>query len=170
MSYYPDYEPESLFIAQTAGQVVGALLGAVDTYQFENIYRKKIKPCLLMRTLAWKYGSPGWLPAILKTEWAEREVRAPTVDRSQYPAHLHIGVLPEWRRKGIGTELMNNFIEYLKINRIPGFHLYASSHHPMGIAFYEKLGLEKLGQFHWRLHDGFEWRDVIETIYGIQLS
>ncbi len=28
MSYYPDFEPESLFVAEVNGQVVGALLGA----------------------------------------------------------------------------------------------------------------------------------------------
>lgn len=166
MSYYPDYEPESLFVAEVDGQVVGALQGAVDTYLFEEVYRQRIRPLLVRRCLAGAYGWPGWLPAILRTEWAGRQIKAPGVDRSRYPAHLHIGLLTEWRRQGLGTQLMERFTAYLRQRGIAGYHLYASSFHPMGVAFYEKLGLELLGQFDWRLHTGFEWLEVTERIYA----
>lgn len=165
MSYYPDYEPESLFVAEVDGQVVGALQGAVDTYRFEQVYRQRIRPLLARRFLRGAYGWPGWLPAVLRTEWAGRQVKAPKVDRSQYPAHLHIGLLPEWRRQGLGTQLVRAFAAYLRQRGISGYHLYASSFHTLGVAFYEKLGLELLGQFGWRIHTGFEWVDVTERIY-----
>ena len=106
MSYYPDFEPESLFVAEINQRVVGALLGAVDTGRFEQVYRQRIRPWLMWRGLTGAYGWPGWLPAVVATEWEERKIRAPKVNRTQYPAHLHIGVLPEWRRQGIGTALM----------------------------------------------------------------
>ena len=166
MSYYPDYEPESLLVAEVDGRVVGALQGAVDTYRFEEVYHSQIHPLLVRRCIAGVYGWPGWLPAVLRTEWAEREVKAPKVDRSQYPAHLHISLLPAWRRQGLGTQLMERFSDYLRQRGVPGYHLYASSFHPLGVAFYNKLGLELLGQFDWRLHTGFEWVDVTERIYA----
>lgn len=169
MSYYPDYEPESLFVAEMNGQVVGALQGAVDTSRFAEVYQKHIRPLLLRRCLAGAYGWPGWLPAILCTEWADREVKAPSFNRKQYPAHLHIGLLPEWRRMGLGTELMERYAAYLRQRGIPGYHLFVSSFHPLGVAFYKKLDLELLGQFDWRLHTGYEWLDVTERIYGKRL-
>ena len=80
-------------------------------------------------------------------EWAERKVIAPEIDRNQYPAHLQLGILAEWRRLCIGTALMMQFADYLKKNGNPGIHLYGSSYHALGVAFYQKLGLELLGQF-----------------------
>lgn len=170
MSYYPDYEPESLFVAEVEGQVVGALLGAVDTGHFEQVYRQYIHPILFRRGLIGAYGWPGWLPAVLRTEWAGRQIKAPQVDRGQYPAHLHIGILPAWRRQGLGSELMQRFAVYLRQRDIPGYHLYASSFHPLGVAFYNKLGLECLGQFDWPLHTGFEWKTVTERIFARRLD
>ena len=43
-----------------------------------------------------------------------------------------------------------------------GYHLYASSYHRLGVAFYHTLGLEQLGKFEWRLHTGFEWVNVTD--------
>jgi GNAT superfamily N-acetyltransferase len=169
MSYYPDLEPESLFVAEIKGQVVGALLGAVNTERFEQAYHKRIRPMLARRFLAGAYGKPGWLPAFLRTEWANRAVKTDLVDRSLYPAHLHIGVLPAFRRQGLGTNLMVKYAEYLHSCGIPGYHLFASSFHPLGIAFNQKLGLTLLGQFDWKLHTGFEWLNVTEAIFAHRL-
>ena len=170
MSYYPECEPESLFVAEFAGQVVGALLGAVDTRRVEQVYRQRIRPRLLYRMLCGAYGWPGWLLALLHTEWAGRQVQAPEVDLERYPAHLHIGILPEWRRQGLGSALMVRYETYLRQRGVSGYHLYASSFHPLGVAFYHRLGLELLGQFDWRLHTGFEWLAVTEMIFGRKLE
>ena len=170
LSYYPDYEPESLFVAEVDGQVVGALLGAVDTRRFEQVYRQRVRLPVLRRMLGGAYGWPGWLPAVLRTEWAGRQVQAPEVDLKRYPAHLHIGMLPEWRRQGWGGALMAHYETYLRQRGVCGYHLYASSFHPLGVAFYHKLGLEFLGQFDWRLHTGFEWLEVTEKIFARRLA
>lgn len=169
MSYYPDYEPESLFVAEVDGQVVGALLGAVDTGRFEDVYRKRIRPLLVRHFFTGTYGKPGWVLAILRTEWANRVVKPGLVERNLYPAHLHIGILPAYRRRGLGTNLMAKFGEYLHSRGIPGYHLFASSFHPLGIAFYQKLGLKLLGRFNWSLHTGFKWMMVTESVFAYSL-
>jgi hypothetical protein len=61
---------------------------------------------------------------------------------------------------------MSEFEGYLQLQEVPGYHCYASSFHPMGVAFYRKLGLKELGSFPWRFHSGVEWLDVIEMIFG----
>jgi len=170
LSYFTDYEPKSLFVAEAQGQIVGALLGAVDTARCGQVYKQHIRPMLRRRCLLGAYGWPGWLPAVVRTELAERHVQAPEVDRGRYPAHLHIGVLPAWRRQGIGPALIAQFSRYLTGRGVPGWHLYVSSYHPLGLAFYQKLGLELLGQFDWRLHDGQRWLTVTERIFGLRLD
>jgi GNAT superfamily N-acetyltransferase len=168
--YYTGYEPETLLVAEAQGAIVGALLGAVNTERYRQIYKRCIRPMLIRQCLSGAYGFPIWYLAVLKTDIASRNLVTPEVDLHQYPAHLHIGVLADWRRRGIGTNLMQDYEETLHQKKIPGYHLYASSFHPMGVAFYRKLSLEDLGQFNWRFHDGYKWSTVTEYIFGKRLN
>jgi len=169
MSHYYTHEPESTFIATADRQVVGALLGAVDTRRCEQVYEPQTRRLLCRQTLAGVYGWPAWWWADFLTEQAGRKIAYPGIDLVKYPAHLHIGLLPEWRRQGIGTRLTQAYEEYLRSKGIPGYHLYAASFHPLGMAFYRKSGMEVLGQFQWRFHTGYHWLNVEETIFGKKL-
>jgi GNAT superfamily N-acetyltransferase len=169
MSHYFDLEPESILVAEGDGQVAGALLGSVDMQRTEENHRRYTKPLLLKRTLSDVYGWPAWLWADWLTDLAGWKIDRPPIDLGKYPAHLHIGILPEWRRKGIGSALMDGYEDYLRSRGVPGYHLYASSFHPMGVAFYRKIGLETIGQFEWRFHNGYRWLDVLETIFAKRL-
>jgi len=54
--------------------------------------------------------------------------------------HLHlgpIGVSPETQRKGIGTALMNRYIEHLEQERAAG---YLETDRPENVDFYKKFG------------------------------
>jgi hypothetical protein len=66
----------------------------------------------------------------------------------------------------MGTAIMYEFERYLQEQNVPGYHLYASIFHPMGMAFYRKLGLKEMESFQWRFHNGVEWLDVTEMIFG----
>ena len=166
MAHYYDLEPASCFVALAGEQVVGALLGALDSGRCEANYRRYTRPLLVRRLLRGVYGWPGWLWATWRTEWANRKTEFLQPDLRRYPAHLHIGVPPGWRRRGIGTALMERFVDYLRQNNAAGFHLFASSFHPLGVAFYRKLNLQVLGQFDWWFHDGQELKRVTETLFG----
>jgi len=168
--YFTQFEPESIFVAEVDGEIVGALLGAKNTLHQASCYERHTKPYLRKRCLSGVYGLPIWLLPELRTHMAGRKLKTPKVDYRQYPAHLHIGILSAWRRKGIGTELMKRYASYLRKNDISGYHLYASSFHPFGVAFYRKLGLEELGEFDWRFHNGYEWMNVTEYIFGQRLN
>jgi GNAT superfamily N-acetyltransferase len=169
-SYYTDYEPESILVAEAKGEVVGALLGAVNTIRYEHIYKRHIRPVFIQRCLSGAYGLPLWLWPVVRTEMASGSIVATRVDLRQYPAHLHIGVVPSWRRQGIGTSLMAGYADYLRQKGVAGYHLYASSFHPLGVTFYRKLGLEDLGQFTWPFHNGFELLAVTDYIFGQRLN
>jgi GNAT superfamily N-acetyltransferase len=166
MSHYYDIEPHSTFVDLAEAQIVGTLRGTLDIEVNEQAFRKRIRTLLVKRTLLGKYGWPAFLLSILKTHLTSPRINAPCVEPGRYPAHLHIGLIPDWRRQGIGTALMSEFERYLQQKNVPGYHLYASSFHPMGVAFYRKLGLIEIGSFQWRFHNRAEWLVVTETIFG----
>ncbi len=57
-----------------------------------------------------------------------------------YPAHLHIDILPEYQRMGIGHLLMDKLLSHLNEKRIRGVMLDVASFNEKGIAFYKKYG------------------------------
>ena len=66
--------------------------------------------------------------------------------------------------------MMQAFEAHLRRNQVPGYHLYASSYHYEGVAFYPRLGLDELGWFEWRFHDGFRWLTVTEHVFVRELG
>lgn len=58
----------------------------------------------------------------------------------EYPAHLHIDILPEYQHMGIGKKLMQALLNYLKNAGVKGVMLTVSASNKNGIAFYEKCG------------------------------
>jgi GNAT superfamily N-acetyltransferase len=88
------------------------------------------------------------------------------LDLSKYPAHLHIGVLPDWRRQRIGTALMSHFSQYLRRLGVSGYHLYASDYNFMGENFYQKLVMNELGKFKWKYHNSKRIVVVTEYVFG----
>lgn len=65
---YYDYEPESTFVGEVAGQVVGVLWGTVDTRRCEQRARQ-LRPLLIRRCLAGTYGWPVWSCQICAPTW-----------------------------------------------------------------------------------------------------
>jgi GNAT superfamily N-acetyltransferase len=64
----------------------------------------------------------------------------------KYPAHLHIDILPEYQRKGHGTNLINAFLEAVKKADANGVHLDMVQHNVTARAFYERMGFETCSQ------------------------
>lgn len=59
---------------------------------------------------------------------------------TDYPAHLHIDLLPELQGQGIGTTLVEEFFRQLDLAKCPGTHLGVSKKNTRALSFYEKLG------------------------------
>ena len=58
----------------------------------------------------------------------------------EYPAHLHIDLLPEIQQQGVGRKLINSLFDELSRQNVPGLHLNVSASNPGAIAFYRKTG------------------------------
>ncbi len=72
----------------------------------------------------------------------------------EYPAHLHIDLLPDLQGKGCGRLLMDAFLGEMKARRCPGVHLGVSNTNPGAIGFYNKLFFTILKEETWGLTMG----------------
>lgn len=164
--YFTDYEPQSCFVAQDKGKVIGCLIGAKDKISSEKVFSDKIAPRLFRKILA--------SGALLKKKnivfilrllcsIIKGEFRMPDVV-SEYPATFHINIEQDFRGQDIGSRLITAYLDYLKQERVTGVHLATMS---SGAAeFFSRQGFHllysgKRSYFRHILH-----KDVPLYIYG----
>jgi GNAT superfamily N-acetyltransferase len=73
---------------------------------------------------------------------------------ADYPAHLHIDLLPCIQQKGIGRTLMNSLFAELVQQKVSGLHLGVGSSNTGAIAFYQKTGFSVIEEQKWGLMMG----------------
>jgi ribosomal protein S18 acetylase RimI-like enzyme len=146
---YVARHPDLAFVIETDdGRVVGYIVGAPDTAAFEDWFAAE------------------WWPAFAE-RWPKPEVERTRQDgilvyaygrragaepyARDYPAHLHIDLLPELHGQGWGRRLVETVIAALRERGVTGLHLVASSANTGALAFYPRLGFEPLPS-----HDGVQ--------------
>lgn len=140
---YAVLEPESVFVVDDGqGQAVGYVLGTADTAGFVERFRDEWLPTVADRWPA-PDGEPadatGAMAALLHTP--ERMVVPALAD---YPAHLHIDVLPDFQGSGNGRALMEAFLGSLAARGVPSVHLGMLTANVAARAFYDRLGFHEI--------------------------
>jgi len=141
-SYYTDHEPASAFVAEHAGQVVGYLLGCVDSGQAPNPART-LGRAVTRRLVFFRPGTAGFL---WRSVWdIARDRYAPTgvLLDPRWPSHLHINLLPAARGSGVGAQLMQAWFSRLRALGSPGCHLATLAENTPAIAFFERIGFRR---------------------------
>jgi ribosomal protein S18 acetylase RimI-like enzyme len=143
--YYARFEPEHFFVIEKSGsgEVIGFICGTPDSTTQEKRFIRTMAWRILLRALfvtLWRYPRTfKTLLTILKMYRAIQEH-----DRQafyeQYPAHLHINLLPGCQGLGLGTELMRRFEEHMIRQGAWGLNLSTTNYNRKAIPFYEKLG------------------------------
>jgi len=113
--YYTDWEPESAFVLEVAGEVRGYLLGSRKPLrqQLYNIYQNA---GLLLRGILhyarYNAASRHFVHWVLCHGWRE----VPAAPRRA--AHFHINLLPEARNVATTRALMDAYLKYLHDNGV----------------------------------------------------
>ncbi len=142
-SYYTDTEPQSTFVAEADGRVVGYLLGCLDTEHYNRIFARRVIPAVLGKILLGRYLIRRKTLRYFRSQLGQlirREFKIPSL--KLYPAHLHINIEEGYRRAGLGHLLMESYFAYLRENGVIGLHLGTSSLHSSALPFYDKLGFK----------------------------
>jgi hypothetical protein len=98
---------------------------------------------------------------------ARGEFRRPDFSR-QYPAHLHINIALEFRKKGIGTQLAEIFLNYLKIKRIKGLHAWTMTE--AGKSLFRSLGFALLYNQRVTYFDYILKRELFLSCFGKRIN
>jgi len=171
-NYYTEFEPQSVFVAESGDDVVGYVTGSVDTKRF-------------LRTMMWRIGPVVLVKALLRgTLWHPQAVRlfranigmwlkngyrtGPT--RDNYAAHLHVNVREDFRGQRLGERLVEAFCERARAAGARGVHAGVSAENLRGRHFFEELGFVELHREpRFRKPDGAG--EILYTIlYGMQLE
>jgi len=150
--YYVWYEENNCFIAydEKSKEVIGYIFSTLDTLEQEENFKRKMTPLIKQKLKELK------IKSIQSRIVVHFIINKPLTKKRkrlimEYPAHLHINILPEYQRQGIGHRLMIAFEANLREKGISGFHLEVSAKNKLGINFYEKYGLElaSKNKFNW---------------------
>lgn len=138
---YVSLEPELAFVIDGGERVAGYVVAAADTCSFVERYRAQWLP-----GFAAKY--PLVEPALSLEERVIRIGHNPQSmlndDLRDYPAHLHIDLLPQVQGQGFGRLLMRTVLGALRERGAAGVHLGLGPSNLSAGAFYARLGFRPL--------------------------
>lgn len=120
--YYTDWEPESAFVAEDEGRVVGYLLGSIrprrHAWAQAWILAAVVAPKALWRLFTGRYG-----PASRRFLWwclTQGGSETPAAPRNA--GHIHFNLLPDYRSQGaaggIGAKLVFKFLAWARKNGV----------------------------------------------------
>ncbi|MCC6855119.1 MAG: GNAT family N-acetyltransferase [Microbacteriaceae bacterium] len=135
---YLAFQPDLAFVVDVGDRVAGYVIAAADTRAFVERVRQEWVP-----TFASKYPEPSPTDAPIVAMGVDPErMLVPEVD--EYPAHLHIDLLPELQGQGCGRALIDTLRAELARRGIPGLHLNMDPANLPARAFYDRLGFVEL--------------------------
>jgi ribosomal protein S18 acetylase RimI-like enzyme len=135
-------EPEFAFVLDDGQRAVGYVIGTPDTAAFARAYRARWIP-----RLAGRYRVPPDPPGtpdeeMLTLHYRPERLVWPGLD--EYPAHLHIDLLPPFQGAGHGRALMETFYAAAAGAGAAGVHVTVAKANTRAIGFYRRLGFRPL--------------------------
>ncbi|BDZ42511.1 hypothetical protein GCM10025865_18100 [Paraoerskovia sediminicola] len=139
---YLALEPDLAFVLDDGAGPLGYVVGTRDTVAFESRCEREWWPGLRERYAdhAFPAGSPD--SALVEMIRTPGRTDAPWLD--DFPAHLHVDLLPDGQGGGNGRRLLETLFEALRGHGVRGLHLGVSDTNTRAIGFYEHIGLRRL--------------------------
>lgn len=140
---YAILEPEHTHVLDDgSGTAVGYVLGTADTARFVRRYRQEWLPTTLERCPVPPEPPVTPTDAMLALHHNPERMIVPKL--ADYPAHLHIDLLPAWQGRGYGRELMRALLNGLAGAGVPAVHLGMLTTNTGARAFYDRLGFHAI--------------------------
>ncbi len=131
--YYLEHQADHCFVAVDENDIpVGYVLCSVDNDDYEEKINELYLP------LVKKINGAQFFKFNAQVKLEQRYVR------NGYTAHLHVDILPDYHRQGIGTQLIKRLEEQLKDLYVEGLYLVCGAKNESARAFYERVGFEDI--------------------------
>lgn len=139
---YVDRHPDLAWVVESEdGRTIGYIVATDDTDAFYTWFRDEWWPAFHER-----YPRPAEVVTREDRMIEYGYTRAPGSDANtaDYPAHLHIDLLPETQGQGLGRTLIETLFAELARRGVRGLHLGMDPDNTGAAAFYERLGMVPL--------------------------
>jgi ribosomal protein S18 acetylase RimI-like enzyme len=140
---YLDFDPGLAFVLDTGSGAVGYVIATADTRAFVRRYRSEWLPGFEKK---YPMPEPETVPervaAMIQSGYQPERMLLPEVD--EYPAHLHIDILPGHQGAGWGRALMDTLLDALAERGVGAVHLTMSPTNTAARAFYDRYGFAEL--------------------------
>jgi ribosomal protein S18 acetylase RimI-like enzyme len=140
---YAMLEPELAFALVRDDVPYGYVLGARDSAEFYARCEREWFPALRER-----YPLPEPSDQSPDADIIRLFYKGPRVDHNlaEYPAHLHIDILPEAQGQGWGRRLIERLLGRMRELDVPAVHLYVGKQNTRAIGFYRRVGFQQLSE------------------------
>jgi ribosomal protein S18 acetylase RimI-like enzyme len=139
---YVVFQPDLAFVVEDEQGVGGYIVGVESTRAFTEWFSREWIPA----EIEGKYEHTE--PVVSKDDlirhlayWPERMLIR---EVDEYPAHLHIDLLPRLQRQGWGGRLIDTLSAALRERGVPGLHLSMDAANVNARAFYDRYGFTEL--------------------------
>lgn len=147
-THYVRHETNHCHVAvdtEENNRVVGYLLCAPDTFQYDVEYAERTLPLLKASLKEASGGNPA-KRLKLEAEFAvfRNDKMTPKMKHiiEAFPAHMHIDLYPSHHRRGIGRMLFAAHEAHLKEIGCPGYHLIVGKSNVNAVHFYTAMGMK----------------------------
>lgn len=142
---YAELEPELAFVVDDGtGRAVGYIVGTAGTAVFAARFREEWLPKVADRYPLPEDGPGPRTPTEEMIGLLHNPERMVVPELAGYPAHLHIDLLPEFQRAGLGRELMWVLLDALARRGVPAVHLGMVTANVAARAFYDRVGFHEI--------------------------
>jgi len=141
---YAVFEPDLCFVVTCSGKPSGYILGTRDSEKFYQCCAIEWFPKLREKYPLPSVNDNSWDAPIIRLIYKDRVIKKELED---YPAHLHIDLLPEIHGQGIGRDLMHTFLNRLRKFGVPAVHLEVGGTNLGAIKYYQKMGFQIIKEY-----------------------
>lgn len=155
---YLFYEREFCFVVTKNGIPSGYIVATKNTQQYDQWLEEKWLPVLREQFSS----GNGFIPktpiekGIISRIHLNHGIKEYPSYSKQYPAHLHIDLLPSLQGFGCGRKLMEKLFSTLADNGVPGVHLGVGKGNSNAQGFYKKIGFSVLDEQEWGFNLGYK--------------
>jgi ribosomal protein S18 acetylase RimI-like enzyme len=140
---YAVLEPDFAFVLADEQRAIGYVLGVPDTAAFVARLQREWWPQVRATFADTSPRSEAEANALSRIATPEHPL---TYLLADYPAHLHINVLPEAQSGGWGRQLVERELAALRQAGVPGVHLGVSPTNERAKGFYRHLGFDDVSR------------------------
>ncbi|MDR6866747.1 ribosomal protein S18 acetylase RimI-like enzyme [Microbacterium resistens] len=140
---YVERDPGLSWVVESEdGRTIGYIVSTDDTDAFEQWFRDEWWPTRAGRYARSGEAEPTRQDALL--DYADGRGPGKEPNTAEYPAHLHIDLLPETQGQGLGRQLVQHLFAELGRRGVRRLHLGMSPENTGAAAFYDRLGFTPL--------------------------